>query len=167
MDSSNETLAFNERNEGRIARLLPHYPRREAALIPVLHIASEQFGHLSDPVIELVARTLDVPPSKVLSVISFYTMLSRDKRGKYHIQVCRTLSCALRGSEKILEHLQNKLGIRPGETTEDGLFTLSTAECLASCGTAPVLQINNENYDENLTIERVDEILEECRKGVR
>lgn len=154
-----EKIAFNEENETRFVYMLPHYPTREAALIPCLHMALEQYGHLSGAVMEYVAGRLELPMSKVLAVGSFYTMLNRDPLGRYHIQVCRTLSCSLLGAEKVITHLENKLGIKVGETTPDGKFSLSTAECLASCGTGPVLQINNEEYEEGLTLEKIDEIL--------
>jgi NADH-quinone oxidoreductase subunit E len=162
-NSSKPAIAFNEDIERRFQRMLPHYPDSEAALIPALHLALEQYGHLSEEVMEYVASRLNLPPSKVLAVQSFYTMLNRDRLGRYNIQVCRTLSCALAGAENIVTHLEKRLGIKCGETTPDGKFTLSTAECLASCGTAPVLQVNVENYDENLTLEKVDQILERLR----
>lgn len=163
MDKANiAAVAFNDENERRFQKLLPHYPDREAALIPTLHLALNQFGHLSEATVHYVAGRLDLPPSKVLAVISFYTMLNREPRGKYNIQICQTLSCALMGAEDIVAHLEKKLGVHPGGTTADGKFTLSTAECLASCGTAPVLQINVEELDENLTIEKVDQILSRC-----
>ncbi len=157
------SIAFHEENERRFQKLLPHYPDREAALIPALHLALEQFGHLSADVMEYVAARLKLPPSKVLSVSSFYTMLHRESLGRYNIQVCRTLSCALAGSEKLIDHLEKRLGIKVGQTTSDGKFTLSTAECLASCGTAPVIQVNTDVYDENVSLEKVDEILARLR----
>lgn len=155
-------LAFSAENERWFQKMLPQYPDREAALIPTLHRALNQFGALSEDVIHFVADKLELPISKVLAVISFYTMLKREPQGKYNVQVCRTLSCALMGAEELIAHLEKKLGIHLGETTPDGRFTLSTAECLASCGTAPVLQINVEELDENLTIEKVDSILARC-----
>ena len=155
-------LSFSAENERWFQNMLPQYPDREAALIPTLHRSLKQFGALSEDVIHFVAGKLELPVSKVLAVISFYTMLKREPLGKYNIQVCRTLSCALLGAEDLVAHLEKKLGIHVGETTPDGRFTLSTAECLASCGTAPVLQINVEELDENLTIEKVDSILARC-----
>ncbi len=155
-----EKIAFNEENERRFQKLLPHYPTREAALIPALHLALEQYGYVSREVMAYVAERLDVPLSKVLGVASFYTMLNMDPVGRYHIQVCRTLSCALRGAEDVVAHLEKRLGIKVGETTPDGKFTLSEVECLASCGSGPVLQVNNEEYEENLTLEKIDAILD-------
>ncbi len=153
-------IAFSEENERRFQRLLPHYPNREAAMIPALHLLLEQYGFVSREVMAYVAERLEVPLSKVLAVASFYTMLNMERVGRYHIQVCRTLSCALRGSEEILAHLEKRLGIKAGETTPDGKFTLSTVECLASCGTGPVLQINRDQYEESLTVEKIDAILD-------
>ena len=154
-------IAFNEANEKRFQKLLPHYPNREAAMIPALHLALQQFGYVSRDVMAYVAERLEVPLSKVLAVASFYTMLNLEPVGRYHIQVCRTLSCALRGSEEILAHLEKRLGIKVGETTPDGKFTLSTVECLASCGTGPVVQINNDEYVESVTPEKIDAILDQ------
>lgn len=160
-------LRFAPELEARFQKMLPHYPVRSAVLIPTLHLALKQWGHLSDEVVTFVAEKVGVAPSEVLGVISFYTMLHREPLGKYNIQVCQTLSCALAGAEGLVEHLEKKLGIKVGETTPDGLFSLSTAECLASCGTAPVIQVNVEELDENLTFERVDQVIERCRKDAQ
>ncbi|MFM7203960.1 MAG: NADH-quinone oxidoreductase subunit NuoE [Myxococcota bacterium] len=164
MDIAKQTdLAFSRDNEAHFQKMLPHYPDREAALIPTLHLALRQFGALSEDVVHFVAGKLDLPPSKVLAVISFYTMLHREEKGRYNIQVCRTLSCALAGAEEIIAHLENKLGIKIGETTADGKYSITAVECLASCGSAPVLQINLDEYDENLTIAQVDQVLARCQ----
>lgn len=161
------TLSFTPELEARFQKMLPHYPVRSAVLIPTLHLALKQWGHLSDEVVAFVSEKVGVAPSECLGVISFYTMLHREPLGRYNIQVCQTLSCALAGAEGLVAHLEKKLGIRVGETTSDGLFTLSTAECLASCGTAPVLQVNVEELDENLTFETVDAVIDRCRADAR
>lgn len=164
MDIAKHTdLAFSQDNEARFQKMLPHYPDREAALIPTLHMALRQFGALSEEVVHFVAGKLSLPPSKVLAVISFYTMLHREEKGRYNIQVCRTLSCALAGADEVIAHLEKKLGIKAGETTADGKFSITAVECLASCGSAPVLQINLDEYDENLTIAQVDQVLARCQ----
>lgn len=140
--------------EATVAR----YPKKEAAMLPVLYIAQREFGHLGPEAIEYVARLMDQAPARVQGVVSFYTMYYTKPIGRYHIQVCRTLPCALRGAEQVTELLKRKLGIECGQTTEDHRFTLSEVECLASCGTAPMMQVNDDYY-ENLTEAKIDEIL--------
>jgi NADH-quinone oxidoreductase E subunit len=135
------------------------YPKREAAMIPVLYLAQREFGHLGPEAIEYVAELMGLSPARVYGVVTFYTMLYRKPMGKYHVQVCRTLPCALNGAEKITELLKARLGIGVGDTTGDGRFTLSEVECLASCGTAPMMQVNDDYY-EDLTEEKLDRILE-------
>ena len=141
---------------------LGRYPKKEAAMLPVLYLAQQEFGYLSPEAIEYVARLMGQSPAKVHGVVSFYTMYSMKPIGRHHIQVCRTLSCALAGAEKITSFIKSKLAIGLGETTADGRFTLSEVECLASCGTAPMMQINDDYY-ENLNEERVTEILESLK----
>lgn len=152
-------MEFNEANKQEIAKILQHYPTKQAALLPVLWIAQHQFGWISPEVMELVAKTLDVSPAHVYGVVTFYTMYHQKKPGRYHFQVCRTLSCAMMGGEKILNCLRKNLGVEVGETTSDGKYTLSTVECLASCGTAPAMMVN-EKYYENLTEGEIERILE-------
>ena len=127
-------------------------------MIPVLYLAQREFGYLSPEAIEYVAKLMDLSSARVYGVVTFYTMLNMQPVGKHHIQVCRTLPCALVGEEKIAALVKSKLGIQVGETTPDGKFTLSEVECLASCGTGPMMQINDDYY-ENLTQEKVEEIL--------
>src|SRR5690606_16818342 len=131
--------------------------------IPILHLAqAESDGWLSVPVMNRVAELLGLRPIEVYEVASFYTMFALEPRGRCLIEVCRTSSCWMRGAYDIIAHLENRLGIRAGETTPDGRFTLKTVECLGSCGTAPMLQIG-ERYYENLTADYVDRILDEHR----
>lgn len=131
---------------------------REAALIPVLYVAQDEFGWLSTEAMDLVAELLELPPPRVYGVATFYTMFNKEPVGKYHIQVCTNLSCSLLGADHVMEYISAKLGIAVGETTPDGRFTLSSVECLGSCGTAPMMQINDE-YHENLTEGKIDVIL--------
>lgn len=145
--------------ESRIDAIVARYPRAASALLPVLHLVQEAEGCVSPRAQERVAERLDLPPAWVAGVVSFYTMLRDRPAGLYHLQVCRTLSCALRGAEELLEHLRRRLGIREGETTPDGRFTLSAVECLGSCGTAPVVQINDD-YHEGLSPEGIDRVIE-------
>ncbi len=131
-------------------------------MLPVLYLAQEEFGHLGTEAIEYVSKLMEVPPTRVQGVVTFYTMLYSKPIGKYHIQVCRTLPCALMGGERITSFLATKLGIQVGETTADGKFTLSEVECLASCGTAPVMQINDDYY-EGLTEKKIEQILQDLK----
>jgi NADH-quinone oxidoreductase subunit E len=142
-----------------IEEILTRYPNKMAACIPVLHACQEQNGWVSPEVIDFVARKLDLPTAHVTGVVTFYTLFNQQPVGKHQVWVCRTLPCALRGGEDILEHCKKRLGIHEGETTKDGAVTLRSAECLASCATAPMMQVDKD-YHENLTPERVDQILE-------
>ncbi len=145
----------------RIVQLKSRYPQSKSALLPALHLAQrEHDGWLSDEVLAEVAQVMGLPPAEVRSVASFYTMFNRRPVGKHLVQVCTNLSCSLLGADHIVEHLKRKLGIEAGETTPDGLFTLLEVECLGSCGTAPMMQVN-DTYYEGLTVERVDEILDQ------
>jgi NADH-quinone oxidoreductase subunit E len=151
-------LEFSPEAYKKFEKTVGRYPKKEAAMLPVLYLAQEEFGYLSPEAIEYVARLMGQSPAQVTGVVSFYTMLNMKPIGRYHIQVCRTLPCALRGAEKLTSLIKKALGIEVGQTTEDGRFTLSEVECLASCGTAPMMQINDDYY-ENLTEEKTAEIL--------
>jgi NADH-quinone oxidoreductase subunit E len=164
MEGRTEIIEFDENREKRFRETLAKYPTAQAALLPALWIAIEQFGALSDEVLEYVAGRLDLSPVHVFAVAEFYTMFNRERRGRYHIQLCRNLSCTLLGAEDVLSLLEEKLGIGPGGKTPDGLFSLELVECLGSCGTAPVMRIN-DTYYENLDRDRVSEIIEACRNG--
>jgi len=135
------------------------YPKARSALIPSLQLAQDEVGYVSHEVIREVAGMFGLSANEVYEVASFYTMLYKKPVGKYVIQVCTNISCLLCNCEEIMTHLQRRLGIKPGETTEDRKFTLLEVECLASCGTAPVVQIN-EDYHESLTVEKLDRILD-------
>jgi NADH-quinone oxidoreductase E subunit len=143
----------------KIEVLTQRYPQARSALIPSLHLAQAEAGYLSPEIIREVAKIFRLSPNEVYEVASFYTMLFKKPVGKYVIQVCTNISCLLCNCEEIMAHLQKRLGIKPGETTPDRKFTLMEVECLASCGTAPVVQIN-EDYHENLTVEKLDRILD-------
>lgn len=146
-------------------KIIKRYPegKQKSALIPVLHLAQAEFeGWLSVPVMDYVASLLSIKPIEVYEVASFYSMFNLKPVGKCVIEVCRTSSCWLLGAEDIIAHIGKKLGIKPGETTADGMFTLKTVECLGSCGTAPMLQCGAK-YHENLTIEKVDTLLKDLK----
>ncbi|HEU5290697.1 MAG TPA: NADH-quinone oxidoreductase subunit NuoE [Cyclobacteriaceae bacterium] len=155
---SNETLAL-------VNKIIKRYPegKQKSALLPVLHLAQSEFdGWLSTPVMDYVASILSIKPIEVYEVASFYSMYNLEPVGKCLIEVCQTGPCWLRGSDDIVEHLEKKLGIKNGETTSDGMFTLKTVECLGSCGTAPMLQCGADYY-ENLTNDKVDTLLDKWR----
>jgi NADH-quinone oxidoreductase subunit E len=143
----------------KIEALIARYPQRRSALIPSLYLAQEEAGYLTPDAVYDLASIFELTPNEIYEVASFYTMLYKKPVGRYVIQVCTNISCLLCDAEDILGHLEKRLGIRPGETTPDNKFTLFEVECLGSCGTAPVVQIN-ETYHENLTRETLDQILD-------
>lgn len=143
--------------------LVPRYPTRQALTIPLLHLCQEQHGYISPEVVAYVAKALGLSTADVQGVVTFYTLFQQKPTGRNVVWVCRTLSCELMGARPLMHHMEEKLGIHAGETTEDGEFTLLTAECLAACGQGPMMQLNDE-YHENLTPEKVDQILADARK---
>lgn len=157
-------VRFSPEAQAEFERLLGEFPLRRSALLPTLRLAQAEFGYLSPPVIRYVAELLGLSPMEVYSVTSFYEMLHTRPVGRYHLCVCRNLSCTLRGAEEILRHLERRLGIRVGQTTKDGRFSLAVTECLGSCGTAPMFWCNDAFY-ENLTPKRVDELLDAWAKA--
>jgi NADH-quinone oxidoreductase subunit E len=153
-------FALSAEQEQQVEELISRYPNKMAACIPVLHLCQEaNDGWVSPDVIEFVASRLELGTAHVQGVVTFYTLFNREKPGAHQVWVCRTLSCALRGAETLLAHCEKKLGVKPGETTRDGRITLRTAECLASCGTAPMIQVDKD-YHENLSVEELDRILD-------
>jgi len=164
---SETTITFKPEVLDKVNKIIERYPegRQKSALIPILHIAQKEFGGWLDvPVMDYIAKLLSIRNIEVYEVATFYTMFNMKPVGKYVLEVCRTGPRMTRGSEKILDHIRKKLNIKDGETTEDGLFTLKPAECLGACGYAPMMQLG-KFYHENLTIEKVDEILDLCREG--
>lgn len=156
-------LDFSATSKQQIERILARYPNKQAALLPVLHLALDEFGHLPDEVLELVAKSLELPPAHVYGVVTFYTMFHRERRGGNQLMVCTNVACMLRGAYDILGHIEKRLGIKPGETTPDGAFTLIEEECLAACANAPMMICGPEYYLD-LTPEKVDAVLDELRK---
>jgi len=153
---------FNRETLDLVNKIIKRYPegRQKSALLPVLHIAqAENQGWLSSETMEYVASLLDIQPIEVFEVASFYSMFNLQPVGNCVIEVCQTGPCMLKGSEEILAHFENRLGIKAGETTADGKFTIKTVECLAACGNAPVIQVGTE-YHENLTTQKADDLLE-------
>lgn len=149
--------------EKQVEEILARYPNRQAALIPVLHLCQEQHGWIAPEIVEWAAQRIGVSTAHVTGVVTFYTLFNQAPVGRHQVWVCRTLSCALRGSDKVLHHCEKRLGVHAGETTKDGKVTLRTAECLASCGSAPMMQVDRDYY-ENLTLEEVDRILDRLTK---
>ena len=139
-------------------KLLPRYPTRVALLLPALHQAQEEKRWLSDDTLDEIAHYIDIHPAQVREVASFYTMYNLKPVGKYHLKICTNAACILRGADDLVEHCQKKLNIECGETTPDQLFTLHEEECLGACGTAPAMMLNDD-YVENLTTSKIDEIL--------
>ncbi len=150
---------LSEKVHQRIRELIAKYPHPRSALIPSLQLAQEETGYLSPDAMREIGAVFELTPNEVHEVASFYTMLYKKPVGKYVIQVCTNISCLLCRSGEIMAHLESRLGIKPGQTTPDNRFTLLEVECLASCGTAPVVQIN-EDYHEDLTPEKLDPILD-------
>jgi NADH-quinone oxidoreductase subunit E len=153
---------LNETNQKRVEELRKRYPTSQALVLPVLWIVQEQEGYISEESMKYVASLLNVPFGHILGVVTFYTMLQKKAVGTHHIEVCTNVSCLLRGSGKILEHIEKRLGISPGETSADKRWTLAEAECMGSCGTAPMVAIGDEYY-ENLTLEKVDTLIDSLR----
>ncbi len=139
------------------------YPVRRAALLPALWLAQKEFGWISTDAMVAVADLVGCSPMQVMEVAEFYTMYQKQKPGKYHLQVCQTISCLLSGSEEIKKVIEKKLNLKPGETTPDGKFSYQPVECLAGCHKAPCMQVNDD-YHENLTAESMEKLIEELRK---
>ena len=160
MTASADAPRFSEAALAEYREILDRYPTRRAALMPTLWLAQREFGWLSDPVQAYVADLMELPLAWVTSVSSFYTMYWKEPVGRWHLQLCRNLPCALRGAGELRTLVHDTLGIRHGEKTADGRFSFEEVECLASCGTAPVMQVNNAGYHEGLDVERARALIE-------
>src|SRR3954451_16450851 len=159
--------ALSEEKMGKVNEIISHYPegKQKSALLPLLHLAQEEFGGwLSVETMDYVASLLKLEPIEVYEVATFYSMYNSKPVGKYVFEVCQTGPCMLRGSDDIIAYIQQKLDIKVGETTPDGLFTLKTVECLGACGYAPMMQLG-KFYREHLTKDKVDAIIEECTRN--
>src|SRR6266404_4967937 len=154
-----EVATFSPETEAEIDAHLAKYPVKRSAILPLMFIVQRERGYLDPPGVSYLARRLSLRITDIWEVASFYSMIHLKPIGKYHIQICKTLSCKLLGADKITKYCAERLGIKVGETTTDGRFSLSEVECLGSCGTAPMLQIDFD-YHENLTSEKVDQILD-------
>jgi len=160
-------MQFSEQKLKEVDQIVARYPagKQKSALLPVLHLAQQEFGNWLDvPVMDYVAGLLKLDPIEVYEVATFYSMYNLKPVGRYMFEVCQTGPCMLRGSDDIIHYIYEKLGIKPGETTKDGLFTLKTVECLGACGYAPMMQMG-KTFREHLTKEKVDTIIDECRRN--
>jgi len=157
-------LEFSDAAKERVEWLRTRYPKdhQRALILPLLSMAQREFGRVGPDVVHFVAKQIPVPPMWVEEVATFYTMYNTKPVGRWHLQVCHNISCSLMGAEIVIDHIEQKLGIKKGETTPDGEFTLLGAECLGSCGTAPMMQVN-DHYYENLGLKGVDELLDRLR----
>jgi NADH-quinone oxidoreductase subunit E len=155
---------FSEANLRIADEIISRYPRPKSALIPLLHLAQEQDGHVAEDAMEHIAELIGVTPAEVLGTCSFYEMFKREPVGRYVVNVCTNISCMLLGGEELLEHLEGRLGVRPGSTTPDGLFTLEDVECIAACTEAPAVQVNYR-YFHRLSTEDLDQLIADLRSG--
>ncbi|MFH5833111.1 NADH-quinone oxidoreductase subunit NuoE [Halalkalibaculum sp. DA3122] len=158
-------LSFSEEELKQIEKIKAKFPEVKPATLPVLWVAQKKFGHVKPEVQKLVAETLDLPESHVHGVATFYTQYYKEEMGEHVLDVCTCLSCQLCGGYDILQYLEEKLGIQAGETTDDGMFSLQEVECLGACGYAPMLQVTNGQYVNNLTKEKVDKLIEDLKSG--
>lgn len=155
---------YTPENEEKFQNYVKRYPKIDSCMLPALWLAQEQEGWVSPEAMVYIAERIDKTPVEVYSVATFYTMFNLKPIGKHHIELCKTLSCMLCGSKEIKEYIKQKIGINPGETSEDGLFHLSEVECLGACGGAPMFALNGV-YHEKLTFEKVDQLIKECKNG--
>ncbi|MDE3034551.1 MAG: NADH-quinone oxidoreductase subunit NuoE [Nitrospirota bacterium] len=154
---------LKEKYKTEIDDILSRYPVKRSALLPLLYLAQREQGYVSEAAMQEIAGILKLTPPQVYETVTFYTMLNLKPLGKFHLQVCKSLMCALVGSDILIGWLEKKLGIKAGETTHDGLFTISKVECLGACGTGPMMQVNDDYY-ERLTEEKVDRILADLKR---
>ncbi len=162
MTGATNRMKLADKHSDEIAEILARYPVKRSALLPLLYLAQQEEGYVSEAAMKDIAGLLRLTPPQVYETVTFYTMLNLKPVGKFHIQVCKSLMCALVGSDTVLGWLKTKLGIGPGQTTADRMFTVSAVECLAACGTGPMMQINDDYY-ERLTEQKLDRILADLR----
>ncbi|EQB63475.1 MAG: NADH dehydrogenase I subunit E [candidate division Zixibacteria bacterium RBG-1] len=158
-------MILSEKTQKKILAEKNKYPQPKTAILPALYAVYEEFGYLSNETMKETGELLNIPFLEIVEVASFYTMFPKKPTGKYFLQVCTNLSCALLGAEDLVKHLEEKLKVKTGQVTPDGVFSIGRVECLGSCGTAPMLQVNNLHFQEDLTKEKVDKLLEELKKS--
>lgn len=159
-------IKFNDEELKQIEKIKAKYPTEKSAIMDVMWMAQKKWGWLSKEVMQYIADLLHLPYSHVYGVATFYTMYFKKPMGKYHIQVCTNVSCMLNEGDMIFEYISNKLGISHNQATQDGLFSLEEVECMGACGGAPMIAINEDFY-ENITIQKIDELIEECKKNTK
>jgi NADH-quinone oxidoreductase subunit E len=159
-------MRFSDQFEARFTKMLLHYPTKRSVLVPTLLFAQDEVGFLSDEVIAEIALRLELTELDVRNVITYYSMLTTKPRGKFNVQVCTNISCLLRGADDLMEHCENKLGIGHKGVTPDGMFSLEEVECIGGCSWAPAVQVNYD-FHENLTAEKMDNVLEQYRSKAR
>ncbi len=160
-----DTYTFSSKDLEQIKSLIAKYPEKQAAVLPVLWFAQDTFGHVDPNVQKLVAETLDIPEAHIHGVVTFYTQFYEKPMGEHVLDVCTCLSCQVCGGYDMLHHLEETLGIKAGETTPDGKFSIQSVECLGACAYAPMLQVNNDKYVNHLTREKVDQLLDDLKAG--
>ncbi|HMQ67610.1 MAG TPA: NAD(P)H-dependent oxidoreductase subunit E [Ignavibacteria bacterium] len=163
MSNQNYEPVFDENELKTVQYHISKYPKPMAAVMPVLWMIQNKYGWISTDAMKYVGDLLGLPHDHVLGVATFYTMYFKKPMGRHHLQICTNVSCMLRGGYDIFDHVSGKLNIRNKEITDDKMFSIEEVECLGSCGTAPMLQVNNREYYENLTVESVDKLIEDLR----
>jgi len=158
---------FNDIELKKIDEIKSHYPESKAALLPVLWMVQEKYGWISEDSMKKVGDLLDVPYEHILGVVTFYTMFNKKPVGKIHLQICTNVSCMIRGGYELFNYTSQKLGIKNKEMTTDGMFSIEEVECLGSCATAPMMQVNNKEFYENLTKEKVDKLIETLHNEIK
>lgn len=158
---------FDDKELKEVEKIIKRYPDSKSALLPVLWMVQEKEGWISDDAMKYVGDLLKISYEHILGVVTFYTMFNNKPVGKYNLQICTNVSCMLRGGYELFQFISEKLGVKNKETTNDGMFTIEEVECLGSCATAPMMQVNNKEYYENLTKEKVEELLEHFRKNIK
>lgn len=157
-------IKFSSESLKKVEDYIQRYDSKRSAILPILHLAQDEFGYISRPVVEYVAEIMELSPAQVLEVVSFYHMFHQRPVGEHHLQFCVTLSCWLQGSHQLYQNTCSRLGIKEGEVTSDGKFSVQRVECLGSCGSAPLVQIN-ETYYENLSPEKLNRLIDNCKEG--
>ena len=158
---------FNETELKKIDELKKRYPDNKSVLLPALWIMQDKYGYISEDAIKYIGEILNIPCNYILGVVTFYTMFNKKPMGKYQLQVCTNISCMLRGGYELFEYISSKLNIINKEISRDGMFSIEEVECLGSCATAPVMQVNNKEYFENLDKDKIDNLLEHFKSHVK
>jgi NADH-quinone oxidoreductase subunit E len=159
-------VLFTDEELKKVEEIKSHYPEAEAALLPVLWMVQEKEGWISEDSMKYVGDLLNVPYEHILGVVTFYSMFNCKPVGKIHLQICTNVSCMLKGGYELFKYVSDKLGIKNREVSKDGMFSIEEVECLGSCATAPMMQVNNKEFYENLTKEKVDELITHFKKHV-